>query len=115
MLAEEVPVINSIYQDKLRKANMPTFVTSHPIKVDFLSGQMIYRANHASLRGELLARAMGLKKNKTLRIVDATAGLARDAFIVAALGFQITLLERSPIIHALLEDGIKRALQNTQV
>jgi 16S rRNA (guanine1516-N2)-methyltransferase len=52
---------------------------------------------------------MGLKSHSTPKILDATAGLGRDSFILASLGFEITLLERSPIIHALLEDGIKRA------
>lgn len=88
---------------------------SLPLHIDFLSGKMAYRRQHASLRGETLARAMGLKKNISTRIVDATAGLARDSFILAALGFEIELLERSPLVHALLEDAIQRAALDPKV
>jgi 16S rRNA (guanine1516-N2)-methyltransferase len=45
------------------------------------------------------------------RIVDATAGLGRDSFLLASLGAEVTLLERSPEVHALLADGIARASQ----
>lgn len=84
-----------------------------PLYIDFLSGKMTYRRQHASLRKELLARAMGLKGNLQPKIVDATAGLGRDSFILACLGFEVTLLERSAVIHAELEDAIQRALQDS--
>lgn len=82
---------------------------SHPLYIDFLSGKMQYRCQHLSLKKEALARAGGLKHNKKMKIVDATAGLAQDSFILACLGFDVTLLERSPLIHALITDGMKRA------
>jgi 16S rRNA (guanine1516-N2)-methyltransferase len=82
---------------------------SLPLYVDFLSGKMTYRRQHATLKNETIARALGLKSKMQFKIIDATAGLARDSFILASLGFEVTLLERSPIIHALLEDGIRRA------
>jgi len=42
-------------------------------------------------------------------IVDATAGLGRDAFLLASLGAEVTLIERSEQMHALLAEGIDRA------
>jgi len=86
-----------------------------PLFVDFLSGKLSYRREHASLRNESLARALGLNHRTSPLIVDATAGLGRDSFILASLGFEIQLLERSPIIHALLEDGMNRARLNAHV
>ncbi len=86
-----------------------------PLMIDFLSGRMTYRRQHASLRKEILARALGLKNKSPLKIVDATGGLGRDSFILASLGFEVQLLERSPIIHALLEDGLVRAKQDPKV
>lgn len=86
-----------------------------PIYVDFHSDQMQYRCKHLSIRKEALARALGLKKQEQLTIVDATAGLARDSFILASLGFQITLLERSSIISSLIADGINRAVNDPAV
>jgi 16S rRNA (guanine1516-N2)-methyltransferase len=80
-----------------------------PLYVDFLSKKMTYRRQHASVRREKLARALGLKNKTTPKIVDATAGLGRDSFILASLGFEVTMLERSPLIYILLKDGIERA------
>jgi len=88
---------------------------AHPLYVDFLSKKMRYRQQQASLRREALARALGLKNNTHPRIIDATAGLARDSFILASLGFEVTLLERSPIIYELLKNGIERAKQDTDM
>ncbi|MHB1946870.1 MAG: class I SAM-dependent methyltransferase [Gammaproteobacteria bacterium] len=88
---------------------------SLPLFVDFLSGKLTYRRQHASLRNEALARALGLSHQSSPKLVDATAGLARDSFILAGLGFEVQLLERSPLICALLEDGIKRAQANPHV
>lgn len=82
---------------------------SLPLYIDFSSGKMNYRRQHLSIRKEALARALGLKKQTQPTIIDATAGLARDSFIIAALGFDVTLIERSPIIHALIQNGIERA------
>ncbi len=87
---------------------------SLPIFVDFASPEMNYRRRHISLRKEALARALGLKKNTHPIIVDATAGLGRDSFIIAALGFSVMMVERSPINYALLANGIERAAKNPQ-
>jgi len=83
-----------------------------PFYINFLSETLIYRLNQASLRKELIARAMGCKPSQAPRIVDATAGLGRDSFILAALGFSVVLIERSGIIHALLADAMERASLN---
>lgn len=42
-------------------------------------------------------------------MVDATAGLGRDAFVLASHGARVTLLERSALVAALLADGLRRA------
>ncbi|BBI63969.1 hypothetical protein HSBAA_52750 [Vreelandella sulfidaeris] len=49
----------------------------------------------------------------TPSIVDATAGLGRDAFVLASLGAQVLLIERVAAIAALLEDGLKRASRDS--
>lgn len=85
---------------------------SRPLLIDFASARMNFRRKNNSLRKEALVRAMGLKKQSTWRIVDATAGLGRDSFMLASLGFEVCLIERSPVIHALLADGMQRGLQD---
>jgi 16S rRNA (guanine1516-N2)-methyltransferase len=61
-------------------------------------------------RKQLLARAIGLHKERGLRVLDATAGLGRDAFTLAALGARVTLAERNATIASLLTDARERAL-----
>lgn len=86
-----------------------------PLKIDFLSATLQHRIKQLSIKQEAIARAFGMKKNLSPTIVDATAGLGRDSFILAALGAEMILLERSPIISALLQDGIARGLQHPSI
>lgn len=48
-------------------------------------------------------------------MLDATAGLGRDAFVLAAIGCQVKLVERHPVVRALLEDGLQRAYQDPEL
>ncbi|MGC8121665.1 class I SAM-dependent methyltransferase [Marinobacter sp. VGCF2001] len=81
-----------------------------PVRAEFVSGKMGYRREHGGGAGQLVARAVGLQKTRSrLRVLDATAGLGQDAFVLASLGCQVTLFERNPVIHALLADGLYRA------
>jgi 16S rRNA (guanine1516-N2)-methyltransferase len=79
------------------------------LRVDFVNGAVAHRLRFGGGRGQDLAKAMGLRAGKTPVIIDATAGLGRDSFLLASLGAQVTLIERSEKMHALLADGIKRA------
>jgi len=45
-------------------------------------------------------------------VLDTTAGLAGDAFVLATLGCPVTMLERSAIIFSLIENAIERASLN---
>jgi 16S rRNA (guanine1516-N2)-methyltransferase len=81
---------------------------SRPIRIDFLSPQLQQRQKSLVNSRELIAKAIGYKKGQMLRILDATAGFGVDAFMMARLGHDVTMLERSPIIAALLQDGLNR-------
>lgn len=80
------------------------------LRVDFVNGPVAHRLRFGGGRGQDLPKAMGLRAGKTPMVVDATAGLGRDAFLLASLGAQVTLIERSAQMHALLADGMERAL-----
>ncbi|OHV13467.1 rRNA methyltransferase [Kushneria phosphatilytica] len=80
-----------------------------PVQVDFLAGRAAHRQQFGGGRGQLVARACGLKRGVTPQVVDATAGLGRDAFVLAGLGCSVLMLERSAVIAALLHDGLLRA------
>ena len=43
-----------------------------------------------------------------LRIIDATAGWGRDAAVLASFGAQVLMLERHPVMAALLADALSR-------
>ncbi len=84
-----------------------------PVRAEFVSGKMGYRREHGGGAGQLVARAVGLQKTRaSLHVLDATAGLGQDAFVLASLGCRVTLFERHPVIHALLADGLARAALN---
>jgi len=86
-----------------------------PVRAEFVNGKAGYRREHGGGTGQLIAKAVGLQKTRqTLQIVDATAGLGQDAFVLASLGCRVTLLERSPVVHAILADGLARAAMSGQ-
>jgi len=86
-------------------------MTTPPLHIDFLSPKMQYRRKQASLHKEVLAKAIGISPQKKPFIVDATAGLGRDSFILACLGYEVTMLERSEILYEALRDALWRAEQ----
>ena len=86
-----------------------------PIRVDFVSGAVAHRRLFGGGSGQMIAKAVGIAPGVRPTIVDATAGLGRDAFVLAELGCAMTLIERQPLIAALLEDGLQRASADPEV
>ncbi|HFD81471.1 MAG TPA: 16S rRNA methyltransferase [Gammaproteobacteria bacterium] len=80
-----------------------------PVRVDFIGGKLGHRLRFGGGRGQPLARAAGMKPRFSPSVWDATAGLGRDGFVLASLGSRVTLCERSPVLAALLQDGLRRA------
>jgi 16S rRNA (guanine1516-N2)-methyltransferase len=94
---------------QLRDNTHPKFT---PLYVDFLSGKLQHRQRFGGGRGELIAKAIGIKSVKkndpALTVLDLTAGLGEDSFILANLGCYVTMIERHPIVACLLRDGLSR-------
>ncbi|MDP9840333.1 16S rRNA (guanine1516-N2)-methyltransferase [Neorhizobium huautlense] len=84
-------------------------IEKSPLIVDFVGGSVGHRFRSGEGRGQPLAKAAGLASGITPDVVDATAGLGRDAFFLASLGARVTLIERSPDMHARLAEGLERA------
>lgn len=78
--------------------------------VDLVGGRAGWRKQHGGGVNEPLARACGLKQGKRPTILDATPGWLRDAWVLAALGCDITACERVPLVYVLAQDGLRRAL-----
>ncbi|EPC03002.1 hypothetical protein L861_22080 [Litchfieldella anticariensis FP35 = DSM 16096] len=85
-----------------------------PLKADFVAGRVAHRRLFGGGRGQLVAKACGLGKTQAPSIIDATAGLGRDAFVLASLGAEVLMIERVPAIFALLEDALARAACNPE-
>lgn len=69
---------------------------------------MLHRVTNGRLQHEMLVRAA--KSDKPGRkVIDATAGMGEDAFLLAAQGYEVTLFEQNPVIAVLLKDALRRA------
>jgi len=75
---------------------------------------MGFRRRRGGGRGQAVARAVGLKGAKSApRVVDLTAGLGRDSFVLATLGCPVLAIERQSEIFQLLRAGLDRALDDS--
>ena len=97
------------------RIELRTSESTGAVHVDFTAGVLAHRRRFGGGRGQPLARAVGLKKGASPQVLDATAGLGRDAFVLATLGCAVHMIERSPISMALLRDGLQRAYNNAEI
>lgn len=79
------------------------------MRCDFVSGTNRHRVNYGGGNGQSIAKAVGVSGKFQPKVLDLTAGWGRDAFVLASLGCDLTLLERNPMVFRLLEDGLSRA------
>jgi 16S rRNA (guanine1516-N2)-methyltransferase len=84
--------------------------TPGPVRCDFIGGSAQHRRLYGGGKGQDIAKAVGLNHSGFKpQVLDLTAGLGRDGFVLASLGATVLMLERQPIVFALLEDGLVRA------
>ena len=79
-----------------------------PVRADLVAPALAYRVRDA-VQHQAIAKAVGCKPGVRPTVLDGTAGLGKDAYLLASLGCQVLMLERDPIVHALLADGLARA------
>ena len=73
-------------------------------------GALKGRIEKNRLNGEMLIKAVGVKNIKPgIIVMDATAGLGEDSFLLAASGLNVKMYEKDPVIAKLLDDGLERA------
>ena len=82
--------------------------------VDFTAGRTGQRARQASPGREPLLRALGIttltkRLGRPVTILDTTAGFGVDAWLAASAGCQLLLLERSVLMHVLLDGALAQA------
>jgi len=84
-------------------------LNSGQLRLDFAGGAVGFRFRRGHGRGHPLVKAAGFRKDRIPAVVDATAGLGRDSFLLASVGANVVMLERSAAVHALLADALARA------
>lgn len=74
---------------------------------DFL--KPAFRRRYRQPHQELIVQASRIRTCPAPMVIDTTAGLGRDGFLLAAAGFQVHMMEHNPVVAALLQDGLARA------
>jgi len=78
--------------------------------------KLLRRVKPNNINTEFMVKAAKIKGlTDTPTAVDATAGLGEDSFLLAGAGYNVILFERDPIISALLQNTIERALANPEI
>lgn len=78
------------------------------LRGDFTS--LLPRIRQGNLQNEFLVKATRLRGAEgPVHVLDATAGMGEDSFLLAAAGFTVSLYERDEVIADLLEDALERA------
>ena len=75
------------------------------VKIDFANATLAHRRK--SGHNEPIGKAVGVRAEKLPTVFDATAGLGQDAYVLADLGCPVTLNERSPTLHYLLNAAVE--------
>ncbi|KTD22954.1 class I SAM-dependent methyltransferase [Legionella londiniensis] len=80
---------------------MPGFA---PLYADF--SQEAWQDRRAAGKNQGIVRAC--KPLPGIKIIDATAGWGRDAAILASFGAEVCMIERNPVMAAMLQDALGR-------
>ncbi|MGB1581899.1 MAG: class I SAM-dependent methyltransferase [Nevskiales bacterium] len=101
LAAPDLPTALLVQDQRLTLRRYESPKRSISIGIDPQASEIQRRVS--SGRKQVFARALGLHKSADLHILDATAGLGRDALVMHGLGATVTMLERSPELQVLLQ------------
>jgi 16S rRNA (guanine1516-N2)-methyltransferase len=76
-----------------------------PLSFDFNAYWTQFRKQNLKAKNELLSRAIGLDKKKSLNVFDATTGTGKDSIQLIFFGAQVTCCERNLLVFLLLQDA----------
>lgn len=77
--------------------------------IDFIHDRNHYHKIKSGLNKEPLARALG-SGQKGLKLLDLSAGLGVDSIFLSQMGFQVTAIERNPLIYMCLKIAEDKAV-----
>jgi len=95
------------YQDKGVSILQTEKGAPGPVTASFLGGKTEHRRQFGGGKGQLIAKAVGLNHGVVPEVLDASAGLGRDAYVLASLGCKLKMVERSPVIAELLSCALE--------
>jgi 16S rRNA (guanine1516-N2)-methyltransferase len=81
------------------------------VTINFIGGAADHRRRYGGGKSQTLAKAIGLDQTKGLDVVDATAGLAGDSFVMACLGANVLVLERNPVLSLMIAEALNTATE----
>jgi 16S rRNA (guanine1516-N2)-methyltransferase len=81
---------------------------NQPLIIDFAMGKAKYHTNVSRIQQHPLVKAIGFKRGASIPILDLTAGVGDDAYLLATLGCRVLMIERHPIVALLLQDAMRR-------
>jgi len=111
--ADSLPVSTDFYLDfNLMPAILHDTRSNNQLSIDFTRGAIAHRLQYGGGKGQSLAKAIGITSKNKPHILDATAGLGRDAIILANLSTKLTLVEQSPVLALLLAQAIEVAQED---
>nr|WP_289846679.1 class I SAM-dependent methyltransferase [Buchnera aphidicola] len=84
------------------------------LSINFLSKSINFRRKYTKKK-EIINRAIRIKNKKKITVLDATAGLGKDSFILASLGYKVFMIEKNKTIYKLLSNGLKRAKKDKKI
>ena len=76
--------------------------------INFAENKVNYSKKKGGLKSEPIARALGSGRYG-MRVLDLSAGLGIDAVFLAQMGFQVTAVERNPLIYLCLQNAIEQS------
>lgn len=82
--------------------------------VDFCNSILNFRLK-SNQKKEAIVKAVGIKNKYYPNVLDATAGMGYDSFLLAYFGCHVNMLERNLTIAMLLNDGLKRGYKNEKI
>ncbi len=98
----------------LNESGLSIYLDGLHYRPDLVGGRAGFRRAHGGGSKEPVARACGVKPMQRPSILDGTAGWLRDALVLAAVGCEVTALERHPVVFALMQNALWRARQQPQ-
>jgi len=111
--ASQLPVATSVCFDL--SLDTPRLCDNHLkecIHIDFTTGGLAHRLKFGGGKGQTIAKAIGITSKNKPHVMDATAGLGRDALVLANLGCKLTLVEQSPVLAFMLTTACQQATDN---